>query len=277
MAYSNLQDDVITPWRELYDNSGVTSVNGPNYIGSVLGASGFHQGPGIYNPSPAPGLAYEIYDFNWYAGQGVDSSGFGAKFLAYSECGFSWDTTYDSGTGKYSFVTEGSIDTLYLGYNPSGDVGASPASAYLTAFDPAESLLVISNFDVVVDEVAAYWSIGDGNTPFATPSWVANGGLYDQVTLNSAVLYGLAFDLPNTAGGTALEIVLDTYLENILGVTGGLSAGQTAIDAALAAASSVVQIDYYDTASAYVSNGVVTEALAQQYLDTSECDLLLAA
>ncbi|QTF06965.1 hypothetical protein HC231_02755 [Brenneria izadpanahii] len=208
----------ITTWRDAYDETGIGTHN-PAYIGSILAVNGnYYTGNGIYDPSAAA-PTYEIYDFNWYAGQGIDSNtSFGGKYLLYSESGFSWDTTYNSAIGSYSFVTNGSLDNLYLGYNPTSDTGVAPAASTLTTFDAYEPLLVVSGFDIAVDAVASsVFGVADGNSAISVSNStfsgiLANASLYDSATLNSAVIYSLAFDNTDVS---AFEFVLDNYLGSL--------------------------------------------------------------
>jgi hypothetical protein len=279
---------VTNAWRIDYDEYEIDTNHKSAYIGSIFDVDGvYHTGNDIYQ-STSP--SYVIYTFDWYAGQGVDHvmpSNGGGKYLLYSEyeansdckIGFSWETTYDSVAGLYSFVTAGSLNTLYLGYTPDGDYAPSPEQGTLTAFDPTGSLLVVSNFNCVVNAVAETLTGiegADGNTQFDAPSWLANAGLYDQVTLNSAVIYGLAFDNTPTS---AFEVILNAYLESLPGDV-SLASGKTAIDTALSDADSCVVIEYYEEAGYYNSaagewNGVVTEALAEQYLCDCGCDVMV--
>lgn len=254
----SLQTD-ITTWRADYDSTGADINHNPAYIGSIRDVDcQYHTGGGIYDPNVAS-PNYEIYDFYCFAGQGVDyatPTNGGAKFLVQSDGTFSWDTTYDSVTEKYTFVTSGDLDNLYLGYTPVGDYGASPAAATLTAFDVDKSLLVVTGFNIAVDAVAAsVFNVTDGNSGIAVSgtfaSILANAGLYEEATLNSAVLYGLAFNNTNTQ---AFEYVLDEYLKSE-GATNGLSDTWANIDAALVGTG--VTITYYDYADDYVAGGVI--------------------
>lgn len=169
----------IDAWQLDYDNSGITGDGGnSNYLGSIFDTSGnYHTEGGIYNLSPALGLEYEIFDFNWYAGQGVnDVSEFGSKYLIYSECGFSWDTRASG--SLFNFETDGSLDYLALGYTPSTDHATSPAQATLTTFSTTDPLLVVSNFDVAVDWVADHvFGSGtlDGNSQISASALTAYG------------------------------------------------------------------------------------------------------
>jgi len=269
-----LQTD-ITTWRGDYDQTGINNYNS-SYIGSILDVNGnYHTGTGIYDPN-AVAPTYEIYDFCCYAGQGVDHNtpiNGGGKFLVQSDAGFSWDTTYDPETELYTFVTSGSLDSLYLGYTPSGDYGAAPASATLTTFDADKSLLVVTGFDIAVDAVAAnVFSVADGNAAISVSgtfaSILANAPLYEEATLNSAVLYGLAFD--NTAT-QAFEFVLDQYLQSL---DADVSLASSYADIATALANTGVSITYYDYADDYAVGGVIPCGCAETEVAS---DTLLAA
>lgn len=272
----------IDAWRIAYDEYEIDVNHDPNYIGSICDVNdNYHTGNGIYDTSvSAPN--YSIYDFKWYAGQGVDHvtpGNGGGKFLVGSADGFSWDTTYNAVTG-YSFETEGDLNCLYLGTTPEGDDGPAPAYGTLTAFDPYSPLIVIKCFNVAVDWVAAnvFGAPGDdGNTQFSAASLVdgnndsilANAGMYDKATLNSAVLYSLAFDNTNTQ---AFEFILDKYLESI-----GSDITDCCEDIALALANaeSCLSISCYEFANDYAEGGVIP-------CDDCDCDcntndLLLAA
>jgi hypothetical protein len=258
----SLQSDINT-WQSGYDNSGITSLSGTNYIGSILDVSGvYYQGGNIYDPSSS--AAYGIYDFNWYAGQGVNSTTQeGSKYVLYSENGFSWDTDDDDDDGSYEFVTTGSLDTLYLG--TAADTAASPLEATLTEFSLYSPLLVIENFDVVVDTVASnVFGVTDGNddiditatgtaedgTSIDIEDLMSNPSYYESVTLNSAIIYDLAFDTSAESMQT-FEWVLDQYLESI---GSDITDSYTDIDTALTAAGDGVTIDYYDY-TAYYGDG----------------------
>lgn len=210
----------ITDWRDIYDETGIGQ-NDPDYIGSIRDVNGvFHTGVGIYQPG-----TNQIYDFNWYAGQGVDyanpSLG-GGKFLVESSAGFSWNTIDQNSNGLYEFVTSGNLNTLYLGDTPSGDTGPAPASGTLTTFNAGLPLLVVNGFNTAVNAVAAsQFGVANGNSAIsvsataadgtALSSILANANLYETATLNSTILYSLAFDKTNTQ---AFEWVLDKYLES---------------------------------------------------------------
>lgn len=263
---------VTSTWRGDYDETAI-GTHDPAYIGSILDVNGsYHTGRGIYE-STSP--SYAIYDFNCYAGQGVDYStpaNGGGKYLVQSEGGFSWDTTYDSGTQKYTFVTSGDLDCLYLGYTPGGDTGAAPASSTLTTFDAYESLLVVTGFNIAVDAVAvSEFGATDGNDGIAVSgtfaSILANASLYEEATLNSAVLYGLAFDNTTTS---AFEFVLDKYLESL-----GSDITDSFTDIATALTGTGVSITYYDEADEYADGGVIGCGCTESA--EAESDLLLAA
>ncbi|MDR0701385.1 MAG: hypothetical protein LBF61_03080 [Azoarcus sp.] len=258
----SLQTDT-TAWRGIYDQTEINAYNS-DYIGSIWAAGvedcGYHSGSGIYDPTATP-PTYEIYDFNWYAGQGVDHvtpGNGGGKFLVNSAEGFSWDTTYDNVAELYTFVTTGDLDTLYLGYTPVGDYNPSPKCATLATFDAYESLLVVTGFNIAVDAVAvSEFSVTDGNSAIAASllvddngnSILANAGIYAAATLNSAVLYGLAFD--NTTV-QAFEFVLDKYLESR---GSDITDPWASINAALVGTG--VSITYYNEAGDYVADGVI--------------------
>ncbi len=271
----------ITTWLGDYDNTNVTDINtATESIGSILTVGGvYHTGGAgesnsIYDPDSS--LPYEIYDFKWYAGQGLDSSGFGSKFLAYSENGMSWDTKFSTVPNKFEFETTGDIDTLYLGYN--ADTDYSPAQATLTAFDANESLLVINNFNVAVDYVALNtFGVADGNglitvnagnqDLFSYPQY------YEKVTLNSAIIYDLTFD-EAVASTSTFEYVLDAYLSGFS--SGAISSASdiSVINSYLSSNGSSLSFDYYDEAGDYAAGGVVT---ASAPVAEVESDLLLAA
>lgn len=226
----------------------------PFTVGNVYHTGGAGEPNSIYDPSSS--LAYEIYDFKVYAGQGLDSSDFGSKFVLESTGGFSWDTV-NAGGGKYSFETSGSLNTLKLGY--AADTGYAPGQTTLTAFDTSEPLLVVNNFNVAVDYVALNtFGVANGNAAITVNA--GNQGLfsypqyYEQVTLNSAITYDLTFDEAAAATST-FEYVLDAYLS---GFSGG--------------AISSVSFDYYATAPSSFSSVEASTAFAEV-----ESDLLLAA
>ncbi|SHI25591.1 hypothetical protein [Pollutimonas bauzanensis] len=260
-------------WRDDYDNSGITGGGGDAaYLGSIQGPTGYHTGPGIYNPNPGAGLVYEIFDFNWYAGQGLTGT-YGAKYLLNSEGGFSWDTKAAAVSGKFDFVTTGDLDNLYLGYNPFTDTGASPAELTLTTFRAVDPLLVVENFDIAANYVALNtFGVANGNvaidaSDFVSKGLLSNAQYYDKVTLNSAVIYDLSFDIKDAS---VFEFVLDRYLESR-----GSDITDSFLNIQTALAGTGVSITYYDAAGDYASGGVIT-ALAQPELEVAS-DLLLAA
>ncbi|THF64792.1 hypothetical protein E6C76_12150 [Pseudothauera nasutitermitis] len=273
----------INDWLGDYTNTNVTDpITATKSIGSILTVGGaYHTGGAgesnsIYDPGSS--LPYEIYDFKWYAGQGLDSSGFGSKFLVYSEGGISWDTKYSLTTpGKFEFETTGSIDTLYLGYN--ADTGYSPAQATLTAFDTNESLLVINNFDVAVDYVAFNtFGVADGNGQITVNAGNQNlftyPGYYAKVTLNSAIIYDLTFD-EAAASTSTFEYVLATYLSDFSNNAITINSDISVINNYLSSNGSSLSFEYYAQAGTYAPGGVITEALASAA--AVESDLLLAA
>lgn len=272
---------VINDWRDTYDQTMIDQYHLPAYIGSVKATNGnIYEGVDIYESGN------KIYDFKVYAGQGVDHvtpSNGGGKFVVESTGGFSWDTTvatppstpggYD---GTYNFVTSGSLNKLSLGYTPSGDDSPSPEAATLTAFNTSEPLLVVNGFNIAVDYAATLFGAGyNGNTSISVSatasdgtvlsSILANAGLYENATLNSTVLYSLAFD--NT-GVQAFEWVLDKYLESK-----GSDITDDWADIQSALSGTDVSITYYDYAP---SSAVAADAYAVTTADV-ESDLLLAA
>lgn len=272
----------ISAWQGIYDNTGIYQNGGnPLYIGSVCGPSGFHQGPGIYDPS-APSGTYQIYDFNWYAGQGVPLGGSsGGKFLVGSINGFSWDTVDANNNGALEFVTSGSLNTLYLGTTPIGDSSESPECSTLTTFNPLQPLIVVNGFNIAIDAVAKLITgngSADGNTAIpvdssvTTPSLftnlMSNPQYYESATLNSAILYDLAFE-NNAHSQQAFEYVLDQYLK-AEGASLGIADTWTNIDLALS--DTDVSIDYYPTALGHYPTTSCACATAEV-----ESDLLLAA
>ncbi|AQZ99371.1 hypothetical protein B5M06_15040 [Comamonas kerstersii] len=270
----------VTAWLGDYDNSNQTGPNATASIGSILTvANDYHTG-GAGEPNsiyvPNSSLPYEIYDFKVYAGQGLDSVGagaFGSKFVLESTNGFSWDTV-NAGGGKYSFETSGSLNTLKLGY--AADGGYSPAQATLTAFDTAEPLLVVNNFNVVVDYVALNtFGVADGNAQITVNAGNQNlfsyPQYYDKVTLNSAIIYDLTFDEAAAATST-FEYVLDAYLSGFSGGAITSASDISVINSYLSANGSSVSFDYYATAPSSLSSVEASTAFAEV-----ESDLLLAA
>ncbi|MFJ5483614.1 hypothetical protein [Pectobacterium actinidiae] len=267
----------IDDWRDIYDEAIIVTQNDPAYIGSIRDTSGtFHTGANIYI-----GVTNQIHNFNVYAGQGVDHlnpSNGGGKFMVESTAatGFAWNTVDTNGNGKYEFVTSGNLNKLSLGYTPSGDNGAAPASATLTSFDTGEPLLVVNGFNIAVDYAATLFGTGyNGNSAInvsatasdgtALSSILANASLYESATLNSTVLYSLAFD--NT-GVQAFEWVLDKYLESK-----GSDITDDWADIQTALSGSGVSVTYYDYAP---SSAVAADAYAVAAAEV-ESDLLLAA
>jgi len=270
---SSLQN-AVNDWRAGYDNTGANINHDPAYIGSILDVNGnYYTGGDIYDPSASPD--YKIYDFNWYAGQGVNpdnTSAGGSKFVVNSEGGFSWNTTFDSSTGSLQFVTSGSLNSLYLGYSAPGDNGPAPAEDTLTTFDMTQPLLTVHGFDIAVNYAASLFGAADGNSAIdvsatasdgtTLSSILANSSLYDSVTLNSTVLYSLAFDTTNVQ---AFEWVLDKYLESL-----GSDITDSFDDIAAALEGTGVEISYYEGFFVHMSaNDDVSMAV--------EDDLLLAA
>lgn len=273
----------VTNWLNAYNEHDIQTTHNPDYIGSILDTNGqFHTGGGIYKQPPATGLEYEIHDFNWYAGQGVDTgTGIGGKYLLHSENGLSWDTVNATTTGLYNFVTTGSLDTLYLGYNAFGDTDEAPAQATLTAFDEFESLLVVNNFNVAVDYVAGLFGGANGNSQINVSSLVDGNGdslisypqYYEQVTLNSAIIYDLAFEAADSSSST-FENVLDAYLSGVSGGSIDIGNDISVINSYLSGVGSSLSFEYYDEAGDYASGGVIT---ASAPVAEVESDLLLAA
>jgi hypothetical protein len=283
---------IINNWLGSYDNYGLAGYN-PAYVGSILATNGnFHTGGTGMPDSIYQQNTNNIYPFIWYAGQGVDhvtTALGGSKYLLYSEyapnetgcachgkTGFSWDTLDADEDGFYEFVTSGTLDVLYLGYTPVDDDAPSPLEDTLTTFDTDSPLLVVSNFSCLINYVAEeVFGVEDGNAAIDVDDLVdgngdsilANPQYYESATLNSTIIYGLAFD--NTAT-PAFEYVLDQYLLGISGGTVGIGSNLDVIKAALASFESCVVIDYYSAAGNYAANAVVTEALAQSKL--CECD-----
>jgi len=262
----------INDWRADYDETRINEYN-PDYIGSIRDTSGvYHTGPGIYQTG-----SNAIYSFNVYAGQGVDHNdpdNGGSKYLVYSQDGFSWNTTFDSPTGPYQFVTSGNLDGFILGYTPNGDNGPAPAEATLGSFDFTQPFLAVDGFSIAVNYAASLFGAADGNSAISVSatasdgttlsSILANSSLYDSVTLNSTVLYSLAFD--NTSV-QAFEWVLDKYLESL-----GSDITDSFDDIANALAGTGVEIYYYDGSGFFSANDDVMPFLAQV-----EDGLLLAA
>ena len=270
----SLQSNINT-WKGIYDNTGINAGGGdPAYIGSVFDVNGNpHVGPAIYN-----GNGNEIWDFNYYGGQGVnlgDSSG--GKFLLESTGGFEWDTVTATGNPNLlAMKTAGSLNTLYLG--TSADSDPSPAAGTVGSFDAYESLLVVQGFNYVVDYAATLFGASNGNDAILltdTAGGLAFGDLmskpqyYESATFNSAVLYNLAFEV-NTAGVSGFEWALDKYLESKSSdITDDLADIQTALSG------TGVSIDYYELADDYAAGGVI--ASASSAFAEVESDLLLAA
>lgn len=272
----------VTNWLNAYNEQPIQTTHLPAYIGSILDTNGqFHTGGLIYKQPPATGLQYEIYDFNWYAGQGLNSAGEGGKYLLHSENGISWDTVNATTAGLYNFVTTGSLDTLYLGHNPITETGAAPTAGNVTSFNPYESLLVVNNFNVAVDYVAGLFGGTNGNSLINVSSLVdANGnGLisyaqyYEQVTLNSAIIYDLAFEAAPSSYST-FEYVLDAYLSGVSGGAIDIGDDINVINSYLSGVGSSVSFEYYDEAGDYATGGVITSSAAVAEV---ESDLLLAA
>jgi len=270
----------VNNWLNAYNEQPIQTTHNPAYIGSILDTNGqFHTGAEIYDPNTS--LPYEIYDFNWYAGQGLNSAGEGGKYLLHSENGLSWDTVFNANQTAYNFVTTGSLDTLYLGYKAFGDTGAAPAQATLTAFDEFESLLVVNNFNVAVDYVAGLFGGANGNSQINTSSLVDGNGdslvsypqYYEQVTLNSAIIYDLAFEAADSSSST-FEYVLDAYLSGVSGGSIDIGNDISVINSYLSSNGSSLSFEYYDEAGDYAASGVVT---ASAPVAEVESDLLLAA
>ncbi|ENM5738270.1 hypothetical protein AB1F87_001798 [Vibrio mimicus] len=264
---------VITDWRDIYDQTGIGSYN-PSYIGSIRDVNGkFHTGKAIYQEG------YKIYDTNWYACQGVDYTDTdlgGGKFLLESGKGFSWDAVNINSNSLLEFETSGNLDSLYLGTTPSGDTGPAPAEGTLTTFNDGEPLLVVKGLNMAVNYVAAnQFGVTDGNSAISVSatatdgtvlsSILANAQLYETATLNSTMLYSMAFDKTDTQ---AFEWVLDKYLESR-----GSDITDTFEDIQTALAGTGVSVDYYDKAGDYASGGVITSSAAAEV----DGDLLLAA
>lgn len=272
---------VINDWLGDYDNTHQTDpATATKSIGSILTvANVYHTGGAGESNSiyvPNSNHPYEIYDFKVYAGQGLDSVGpgaFGSKFVLESTSGFSWDTVDANNNGKYEFVTSGNLNTLKLGY--AADTGYAPGETTLTAFDTAEPLLVVNNFNVVVDYVALNtFGVADGNAQITVNAGNQNlfsyPQYYDKVTLNSAIIYDLTFEKAAAATST-FEYVLDQYLLGLSGNTVDLSSSWAAINSTLSGTG--VSISYYDYAP---SSAVAADAYAVAAAEV-ESDLLLAA
>lgn len=263
-----LQTDLNT-WVGNYDCSGINDWTvGSNYIGSILNGSNFKSGGDIYVPGTSPD--YSIYDFEWYAGQGYSATSTAhSKYLVHSDAAnFSWDTDYVGNPDPtsyrvYDFVTTGNLDTIYLG--STTETSASPTLSGLTTFDATSPLLVIDNFYVAANYVGSQFVTGgDGNSSIAVlgtgvDNWLSNEQYYNNVTINSAVLYGLAFPCDGNIDGsqTALEYVLDTYLQS-LGQGVSLNSSYSAIETALLNVGSDLTIDYYSAASSYPGSEITT-------------------
>lgn len=275
----SLQSNV-TSWISAYNAVPFQTSQNPDYLGSILGTDDqFHTGIGLYKQPPASGLQYEIYDFNWYAGQGLTGAA-GGKYLVHSENGLSWDTVNADTVGQFNFVTTGSLDTLYLGYNAIGDTGESPAEATLTTFNPYGPLLVINNFSTAIDHVAGLFGGTDGNSQILSSALVDSDGksiitfpqYYEKVTLNSAIIYDLAFESAESDQST-FEYVLATYLKDI-------SNGDITIDSDIAdintylSDKSDLSFEYYPQAGSYAPDGEITTSAP---VAETNSDLLLAA
>lgn len=267
----------IADWRSTYDQTEINAYK-PAYIGSIRDTSGgFHKGTDIYITG-----TNQIHNFNVYAGQGVDHlnpSNGGGKFVVESTAatGFAWNTVDTNGNGKYEFVTSGQLNKLSLGYTPAGDNGAAPGSlSTLSSFNTGEPLLVINGFNVAVNAVAAsQFGVAHGNSAInvsataadgtVLSSILANASLYESATLNSTVLYSLAFD--NT-GVQAFEWVLDKYLESKgsditdswAGIQNALSGTGVSISYYDYAPSSAVAADAYAVAAAEVDSNLLLAA-----------------
>lgn len=261
----------ITSWRVSYDQTKVNTYD-PTYLGSLRDTNGvYHTGAGTYETGNNP------YDFTIYAGQGVNHNNTslgGGKYLVESNSGFSWSTTDTNGNGLYEFQSSGSLNTLFLGYTPTGDISAAPKEATLTSFASAEPLIVVTGFNIAIDSVASsVFGVANGNSAIAVSgtfaSLLANASLFESATLNTALLYSLTFDTTTTQ---AFEFVLDKYLESK-----GSDITDSFADIQSALAGTGVSISYYDEASDYASGGVVTSAVAQAALAESTSDLLQAA
>lgn len=271
----------VTAWLGDYDNSNQNGANATKSIGSILTVGNDYHTGGVGTPysiyDPTSSLPYEIYDFKVYAGQGLDSVGpgaFGSKFVLESTNGFSWDTVDANNNGKYEFVTSGNLNTLKLGY--AADTGYAPAQATLTAFDTSAPLLVVNNFNVAVDYVALNtFGVANGNVDITVNA--GNQGLfsypqyYEQVTLNSAIIYDLTFDVA-TAATSTFEYVLDAYLSGFSGGAISSASDISVINSYLSSNGSGLSFEYYAQAGSYAPGGVITSAAAEV-----ESDLLLAA
>lgn len=268
--------NVINDWRDTYDQTMIDQYHLPAYIGSVKATNGnTYEGVAIYQ------AGNKIYDFKVYAGQGVDHlnpSNGGGKFVVESTAatGFAWNTVDTNSNGKYEFVTSGQLNKLSLGYTPVGDDSPAPEAATLTAFNTSYPLLVINGFNVAVNAVAAsQFGVANGNSAInvsataadgtALSSILANVSMYESATLNSTVLYSLAFD--NT-GVQAFEWVLDKYLESKgsditdswAGIQNALSGTGVSISYYDYAPSSAVAADAYAVAAAEVDSNLLLAA-----------------
>jgi hypothetical protein len=259
---------IVTTWVGDYDAFGLGNFD-PDYVGSILDTGGAYHtgGSGAPNSIYYPGTN-NVREFNWYSGQGVDPAfGTGGKYLLYSESGFTWNTLNEDSDDLYEFETYGCLNVLYLGYNPTSDTAPSPASGTLTTFNPGEPLLVVSNFNCLIDKVAQLItgnSSADGNTVIDVDDLVddndssilANPQYYESATLNSTFIYSTAFANTDTS---IIEYVLDKYLTSIgSSITDDIGDIQEALEDA----DSCVTISYYEEAGDYAANGVVTDDLA---------------
>jgi hypothetical protein len=259
--------NIVATWIGDYDASGLGSYN-PAYVGSILDVDGLYHTGGSNMPNSIYESGNNVYPFNWYAGQGIGpDSDIGGKYLLYSESGFTWNTLNEDSDDLYEFETYGCLNVLYLGYNPTGDANPSPAQGTLTTFDSSSPLLVVSNFNCLIDKVAQLItgnSSANGNTAIDVDDLVddngssilANPQYYESATLNSTFIYSTAFANTDTS---IIEYVLDKYLTSIgSSITDDIGDIQEALEDA----GSCVTISYYEEAGDYAANGVVTDDLA---------------